>query len=138
MAKPYAFRVSDFTPQAKERIAHEIAETRELGTSWPQVAGRYNVSERSTSAWTGKGMSPAAQHARRGSTGRPRLSTAEEEQEIFDRARARRAQHGAIDGAWTRAAIAEVTGPAIGGPDTSSHAFYITFPTDSLSSCKSF
>jgi transposase len=118
MAKPYAFRASDFTPQAKERITHEIAETRELGTSWPQVAGRYNVSEYAASAWTGKDMSPAAQHAQRGSTGRPRLFTDEEEQEIFDRARAIRTQHGTIDDAWTRAAIAEVTGPAIGGPDT--------------------
>jgi hypothetical protein len=33
MAKPYEFRASDFTPQAKERIAHETAEARELGTS---------------------------------------------------------------------------------------------------------
>jgi hypothetical protein len=106
MAKPDAFRESDFNPQAKERITHEIAEARELGICWPQVAGRHGVSECTTSV--GKDMSPVAQHARRGSTGRPRLLT-EEEQEIFDRARARRAQHGAIDSARTRAAIAEVT-----------------------------
>jgi hypothetical protein len=84
MAKPYAFRASYFTAQAKERISHEIAEARELGTSWPQVAGRYDASERAASAWTGKDMSPATQHAQRGSTGQPRMLTEEEEQEIFD------------------------------------------------------
>jgi hypothetical protein len=78
MTKPYVFQASEFTSQTKQRIAHEIAEARELGTCWPQVAGRYGVSERTTSAWTGKDMSPAAQHTRRGSTGRLRLLTEEE------------------------------------------------------------
>jgi L-2-hydroxyglutarate oxidase LhgO len=54
-------------------------------------------------------MKPVAQHERRHRSGRPRKLTEAEDLDILDRAKARRAEPGVVDGAWTRATIANVT-----------------------------
>jgi hypothetical protein len=54
-------------------------------------------------------MKPAAQHEHRRRSGRPRKFTKGEDLEILDRCEARRAKHGVVDEAWTRATITNVT-----------------------------
>jgi hypothetical protein len=51
----------------------------------------------------------AEQHERRRLSDRPPKFKEAEDLEILDRVRARRAKHGIVDGAWTRATIANVT-----------------------------
>jgi hypothetical protein len=103
------------------------------------VAGRYNVSEHTASAWTGKDMSPAAQHARRGSTGGQGCSRRRRNMRSSTELGREELNMRAIDNTCTRAAIAEVTHGRLSEVQIpSSHAFYVTFPNDSLSSCKSF
>jgi hypothetical protein len=51
----------------------------------------------------------AVHHTRRGTTGRRRKLTAAEEGEIFQRAHIQWAEHHAVDAAWTRAMIDDVT-----------------------------
>jgi hypothetical protein len=46
MAKPRPFRASDFTVRAKERIAAETRAAHDLGSSWPEIATRYGISEK--------------------------------------------------------------------------------------------
>jgi hypothetical protein len=54
-------------------------------------------------------MKPTAYHEHRRRSSRPWKFTEAEDLEVLHRARARRAEHGVVDGAWTRATIANVT-----------------------------
>jgi hypothetical protein len=79
MAKPRAFRASDFNPRVKERVAAEMRVTHNLGSSWPEIATRYDMSEGITRLWSAGDMTTVAHHDRRGTTGHPRKLTAAEE-----------------------------------------------------------
>jgi hypothetical protein len=87
MAKPHAFWASDFTARAKERIAAEMRVAHDLGSSLPEICHPiWHVGEAARS-WNWGDTSPAAQHNRRRTTGRPRKLMAAEEGEILQRTR---------------------------------------------------
>jgi hypothetical protein len=64
-AKPRAFRASDFTARAKERIAAEMRVAHDLGSSWPEIATRDGMSEKTARSWSGEDMTPTSKHDRR-------------------------------------------------------------------------
>jgi hypothetical protein len=61
------------------------------------------MSEKTAGPWSRGNMTPAAQHDRRGRTGRPRKLTAVEEGEILQRACIQQAEHHAVNAAWVSA-----------------------------------
>jgi hypothetical protein len=86
-----------------------MAAARGFGSSWHEIVDRYGVGEQTARSWASTDMKQGAKHERRRRSGHLRKLREAEDLEIPDWARARRAEHGIVDRAWTRAMIADVT-----------------------------
>jgi hypothetical protein len=98
------------------RIGQEMSRAHDQGSAWSEISERYGVCSRTAQSWVADDMTLNAQDERRSRAGRSRKLTHSEEDEILERARKRREEHGCIDGKWTRATIADVTNGRLGDP----------------------
>ena len=96
-------------PEGKEQIQKQILSARSKGMTWDEIARSLSIPKTTLYRWVNQEMSLQSQQTRQAHPRRQSLLSHEEEEQLIQLAKERRAEHKEVTIDWTRQAINGVT-----------------------------
>ena len=96
-------------PEGKEQIQKQILSARSKGMTWDEIARSLSIPKTTLYRWVNQEMSLQSQQTRQAHPRRQSLVSHEDEEQLIQLAKERRAEHKEVTIDWTRQAINGVT-----------------------------